>query len=237
VSDVMYTYHVGEAHDDLAPAFVIDSRDYADPAELAADVEAASRFLTEHRIIAEREASEPGPSRSVPTWREWREKYVVRGEPLPVRPRPRDRQAPPGLEPMSAWLEAVHAWLSDELVAVARTIAPGHAPRVDDDRGPRRVSRASVDLSEERYGLNIMMDIPAPSDDSIEAVRVAGRVLAARGWRVEAPEIGPSVVALSAQTEGHRVRVIKSYDEPDLTLVGESRPVSSGDFERGSRAV
>ena len=74
MSDVMYTYHVGEAHDDLAPAFVIDSRDYADPAELAADVEAASRFLTEHRIIAEREASEPGPSRSVPTWREWREK-------------------------------------------------------------------------------------------------------------------------------------------------------------------
>lgn len=27
----MYAFYIGEAYDDLVPAFVIDSRDYSDP--------------------------------------------------------------------------------------------------------------------------------------------------------------------------------------------------------------
>lgn len=230
----VYTFHIGEAYDDLTPAFVIDSRDYPDPGEMKSDLDAASRFLREHHVISERETSErwggDPPRRNVPTWREWRERHVVRGEPLPVRPRPEKLQIPDGWHRMSEWLETEHQWLRTQLFAAARAASPSQEPVIARDMGPVRRSPGSVDLSEERYGLDVMVDVLVPEGDPVEAVRAAGAALAAAGWQVDEATVGDRYVKLTARARGHRVSLLIPRSERLLTLMADSKVVGPGDF-------
>ncbi|GAA4707035.1 hypothetical protein [Phytohabitans rumicis] len=230
MTDAVYTFHIGEAYDDLRPAFAIDSREYADPAELAAHLAAASEFLRERHIITERETTVPAAPTSLPSWREWREKYVVRGEPLPVRPQPARPEVPAGYDAMWEWLTSEHTWLRDQVFAAARAVSPAREPEIGRDMDPRRVTSGSVDLSEERYASTITIDIATSSDDAVAEVRAAAAALAAQGWDVGELTAGDPYVQLTTQAKGHTITALMRHGRKRLTLTGDSRVVGAADF-------
>jgi hypothetical protein len=235
----LYTFLLGEAYDDLLPAFVVDGRDYRDPDAVRADVSAAREQLRHWHIIADCETSRVTPASPVPSlprWPEWRERHVIRGEPLLVRPLSPDRRVPAGFGAMFEWLEGVRVWLQAEMLAAARAVVRSSEPKVSRDKGTVRRSAASVDLSEERYGVKLAVEVLITGDGTA-AVRAVADALAAKGWVVGAVSVGDRTVDLSAQLDGHSVAVVMPHDEKVLTLIGSSAVVEAGDFTNGYPAA
>jgi hypothetical protein len=204
----VHLFSLGEAHDDQWPKFYIDERAYADPAQAAADRRAAKEFLARSRVIYSVETffgPEVQVPAGLPTWAEFRQRHVVEGEPLPVRPVPKQGQVPPGWEAMSAEVDRAYAASRDELVAILREALPGQEPQITWDRGPNRYGPASVYWSEERYGFLIMMSVYRHGLNSRDVLEQLGSALRRAGWDTHPPETDRTGEVLTAERGGLRV--------------------------------
>ncbi|WP_432985981.1 hypothetical protein [Dactylosporangium sp. CA-233914] len=232
---MLYVFRLGEADDDLEPAFVVDGREYADDEQARADVRAAQAALRDLRLIADFEASavHPEAPRSVlPSWREWRERHLERGEPIGVRPRPDAQPTPPGWDTMGRWLEQSQQWLDAQLAAAAAAV-PGARVRRTREPEPHRVGRASVVLAEERYQVECEYLAVPPTGATGRATlgRIAER-LRADGWTVEAPEESPGYVTLAAANSGYTIAAAWSHRNNAVRLTGSSPAVDATVFEQ-----
>jgi hypothetical protein len=229
----LYTFSLGEAHDDLTPAFVVDGRTYQDPDQMQADLDAASEVLRAWHIISERESAEAGldtPAPPLPSWAQWRERYVVRGEPLPVRPLPVEFRVPAGWTPMFDWLEAEREAIRAELLDVASRAVPAGRPFVDQGAGPVRRTPASVDWAQERYAVEIIVDVPVGGMDRMDAVRATCAALAAGGWQMGEVEVSERYLQAAGRSGARSVAVVIRRTTGPLSLIGRTAAVGADDF-------
>ncbi len=151
--ETLYVFRLGEADDDLTPAFVVDGRDYPDDEAVRADVGAARSALRERHFIADFETSAvpaQAPRSPLPSWPQWRARHLERGEPIGARPRPGAQPTPAGWDDMGRWLEQSRSWLDAQLAAAAGAV-PGARVRRTREAEAHRVGPGSVVLAEERY--------------------------------------------------------------------------------------
>jgi hypothetical protein len=226
-----YTFSIGEAYDDLIPVFVIDGRDYPDEEAMRADLAAADQELARLKIISEREATRveaDAPRSRLPTWRDWFTRHIVLQKPIGVRPRPATVTVPPGWEAMGTWLDQIHTWLRDLLLALGRSV-PGGSAEIDFDPGPQRQGRGSVDWAEERYGVLVGVTLTLPRNDE-ETVRAAlhvlGEWLTENGWTVGRDR----GLRLSAGLSGHEISAGCHHGHRVVLLSARSRVVGAPDF-------
>jgi hypothetical protein len=230
----IFTFRIGEAFDDLWPAFFIDSRDYVNLESVRADVMAATRALDDARIIAECETSYPGPGTSaptLPTWPQWRDRYLVGGEPIGVSPRPEKVIVPPGWSAMNGWFDQTHSRLCEDLLDAGKAVS--ETARVTYDPGPQRIGASSVDWSKERYRVTVSVSVWFGSRDEAAAQQALGtvaRVLADAGWSVGEPVEEPRTILLRATRAGHTASALWRRGAGVLELLANSAIVGAGDF-------
>ncbi|WP_433083605.1 hypothetical protein ACQP1P_05190 [Dactylosporangium sp. CA-052675] len=230
----LYVFRLGEADDDLTPAFVVDGRDYPDDEAVRAAVGAARAALGDRRLIADFETSavRPETPRSpLPSWPEWRARHLERGEPIGVRPRPEVQPTPAGWDDMSRWLEQSRAWLDAQLAAAAGAV-PGARVRRTREAQAHRVGPGSVVLAEERYRTDCeyLAVPPAGADAGTVLGQVAG-ALRAGGWTVAAVEESPGYVTLPAERSGYTITAVWSRRNNAVRLTGASPVVDATTFE------
>jgi hypothetical protein len=231
----VYVFRLGEAYDDLEPMFCVDGRDYTDPDAVRADVAAAFEALTERHLIADFETSEVGPAAprtGLPSWPRWRARHIEGEEPIGVRPRPAHQPTPPGWDAMGRWLEHSQRWLREQITGAAGAVAGGRVSLIS-DIGPRRVSRGSVDLAEERYRVDSSFLVVPPAGQSVpEACEAMAGWLRAAGWTIGAPLEKPGSTTVVATNDGHRIAMVWRPREASVTLMGESPTVDATCFEQ-----
>ncbi|WIM97990.1 hypothetical protein ACTOB_001558 [Actinoplanes oblitus] len=188
--DWVTVYRIGEAPDDLRPAFHIVDRAYPRPWLAEAAREEASKALSERGIIRSLSGFEGSSGYSgdgLPTWEEFRQRHFVEGVPLPVRSVPRDYEPPSGVDAMRAEIRREGSAVLAELESIAGEAFPGSPTQLNSIDGPLRMSPASVYQHEELWGFRISFmvfpEFPAdvPPADEIAAL---APVLTARGWSV-----------------------------------------------------
>lgn len=233
IDDLAYIFHIGEAYDDVSPAFWIDGRAYSDAASLRADLQAARRALEQLRLISEMEATSTVPGRSVPSWEQWRQRHLVEGQPLAVRPSPgSDPEVAAPLEELRVELVRVHDRLHSTLLALAETV-PGRSgrPYISSDVAPRRSGRGSVDRFEERYATEVTVAVPVDLLDA--SVQYAFDRLRDQGWQpVDSPartgDTPPPELAVERVDPGGqttcRVTILTHHRDRVLLLSGRSLP-------------
>ena len=207
-----YTFMVGPAHDDLAPVFVIDGRDYADPEAVRADVREANDLLNANQVVAESVAEvDPGTWRpNLPTWREFRAQHVVEGRFDDSVPKRTEFQRPYGWDRMWADLERDRATLREQLLTAARATAPGSEPFVKYDRGPARHGTASANLAEETYRTRVAVGARLPDDDldPAQVVTRGAAVLAEMAWNVDPVRRDGRYFVVDAERNGFEIHVL-----------------------------
>jgi hypothetical protein len=234
VSATLCVFRLGEADDDLTPAFVIDGRDYADGAAAEADVRAARAALQERRLIADFETSvvlPEAPRSGLPSWREWRARHIEGGEPIGVRPRPDAQPTPPGWDGLGRWLEQSRTWLDAQLAAAAAAV-PGARVRRTRQAEPHRVGPGSVVLSEERFQVDGEY-LAVPPDGAV-AGTVLGQIaggLRMAGWTIGAPEESPGYITFSATNSGYTIGVVWGRRHSSVRLTGSSPAVDATTFD------
>jgi hypothetical protein len=211
--DWVTVYRLGEAPDDLRPAFYVADRAYPRPWLAEAAKEEASKALSERGIIRSLsgvEGSADFAGGALPTWEDFRQRHFVDGVPLPVRSVPRDYVPPPGLTAMRAEIRRDGLATLAELEAVAAEAFPGAPTQLNEMEGPIRFSPASVYKHEELWGFRInfmvLPDYPAdvPPADEVAAL---SPVLARRGWSAGTTRESAGKLRVEATRGEHRLDV------------------------------
>jgi hypothetical protein len=139
----------------------------------------------------------------------------------------------------TADLARAHAWLRDELLAVAGAVFPDGTPLVTRDDGEVAVERAPG-AGVEYCVADVAVSVPAPGDGrdpapdagsdgqvgrrwpAATALTSAAGILGDRGWSVEEPRQERGHWALAARRQGHSVYATMRDDEGILRLTGET---------------
>ncbi len=245
--DTVHVWEYGEAHDDLVVAFYLDEREYPSAEAAAAAVRAAHDAMARAGVIAEVEITSGASRREfagsgVPTWEEFHRRHFVDGVPLPVRAPVPGRRPPHGWQAMHEELRRVQEELRAELTAAVTEAFPG--ARVEADaRDPKRVSRASVDWSEERYGFTVWLTAYAGEVPPPAAVAALVPVLSRRGWDMGAARPSRLGLEVSGDRDGFAVGVLayvgsvsvagrsplyRAPAEPGPAWLTEARPPDAG---------
>ncbi|MEU7870731.1 hypothetical protein [Dactylosporangium sp. NPDC049140] len=232
--ETLYVFRLGEADDDLTPAFVVDGRDYPDDDAVRADVGAARAALRERRLIADFETSAVRPEAPripLPSWREWRARHLEAGEPIGVRPRPDAQPTPAGWDDMGRWLEYARTWLDAQLAAAAGAVSGARVRRTREPEA-HRIGPGSVVLAEEQYRTEGEYLAVPPAGAGPEAVlrQIAG-ALHAGGWTVAAPAESPGYVTLPSEQSGYTIVAVWSKRNNSVRLTGTSPVVHATTFE------
>ncbi|MET7394102.1 hypothetical protein ABZS66_11465 [Dactylosporangium sp. NPDC005572] len=229
----VYVFRLGEAYDDLQPAFSVDGRDYTDPGAVRADVQAASRALHERHLIADYVVSEAGPTTprtGLLSWPQWRARHIEGEEPIGVRPRPARRVTPAGWHEMGRWLEHSQRWLREQVAAAAAAVASGRVSLLS-DMGPQRVSRGSVVLAEEQYRVDCnFLVVPPPGHPVPDALAAIAGWLRDSGWAVAEPLEKPTSTTVVATNAGHQIALVWEHRTHSVSLLGTSPTVDAAWF-------
>lgn len=208
--DQIRLYRYGEASGDLRPAFYIADRDYPRPDLAAAARDEAFAMLNRNRIIGEVVTTERNRPAGVPTWAEFKQRHVTEGVPLPVRGQSANPGTPPAWDAMMAELRRAWEASRAELDAIIQSAFPGAPIQVNSDAGPERVSRGSVDKSEESWGfrqsLMTFPDFPNGLPPQVETAAMADQ-LTQRGWQVGPATPSGDVLLLEATRDHSRIAV------------------------------
>ncbi len=235
----IFRFLIGESPLELQPVFAIDGRDYTDIDLLRGDLQDAEAALDEMHLINGRETVNGGPGapRSVlPSWALWRERHIVGGEPIGVRPVTVRWEAPAGWTEMHEWLELSHRWLRDQMVAAASAVA-GATTSVISDRGPGRVGPASsLAPTEETYRVDTVLLVVPPAGRPVpEALAAISGWLRDAGWDVDEPVTERSGTVVTATSNGHRIDAAWAHKERSITMMAKS-PVVDATFFAGPAA-
>jgi hypothetical protein len=227
----IFRFRIGEAEEDVVPAFVIDGRDYTDIEKLRNDLRAARDALDQMHLINDRETLSGGPDapRAIqPSWAQWREQHIVLAEPTGIRPATEPWTEPLGWIEMDLWLTESHSFLQYHLTRAAGAGA-GSLISLLSDRGPARVGRASsVAPGDERYRVDsVVLVVPQAIPQALKALT---RELSAAGWDVGEPVTGTDATVISATSKGHRIDAVWAHNETAFMLLGKSPVVSATDF-------
>ncbi|GAA0726694.1 hypothetical protein Drose_12165 [Dactylosporangium roseum] len=235
----VYVFRLGEAYDDLEPVFSVDGRDYADPAAVRADVEAASLALRERRLIADYETSQAGPGTprtGLPSWQQWRARHIEGGTPIGVRPLPEHQATPVGWDAMGRWLEQSQRWLREQLAGAAGAVAGGRVTLLSDP-GPQRVGRASVDLAEEQFRVECGYAVIPPAGQPVpETLQAVARWLRGAGWALGEPLEKPASTTVVATNAGHEIALVWRHRSTAVSLLGTSPTVDATWFGKDGPA-
>jgi hypothetical protein len=230
---LIHEFRIGEAYDDVVPAFVIDGRDYPDAGAAAADIREASAALHRLRLISDIETSTARadtPRSNRPTWPQWRERHIERGEPIGVRPQPAERSVPPGWTQMNEWLAGSHRWLRDQLTSAAGSVVGGRTS-ITSDRGPGRVGPGSVVLAEEKYRVDcVVLVVGAVGADGSAVLDTVLDWLRQAGWSVDEPATQPDVTTVRATNNAHLIDAVWRHDARSVRLFGKSPLVDATIF-------
>lgn len=232
-NDRVHRYEYGESYDDLRAAFYIDERAYADPDLARTVLEIADAALTRLRVIYSVVVTSGADARvpfGVPTWEEFRQRHLVEGVPLPVRPAPEEFTVPPSWHAMCRAIEADHERFRDELIGLLNTAYPGGSVSVRADQGPLRRSPASIDGSEERYGFEVALRTDTFESKPAVALDHAATVLRERGWEISIR----SGSTMEAFRGGFRLLL---NAKPGYVLVEGDSPLYRAPAEPGSSFV
>lgn len=213
-SRIRYTFLIGPAFDDVAPAFVIDTADYHDPATVRVHVDEACAILDDNKVISEMvtETMRPGsPASPLPSWPEFRDRHVIAGRVDQTVPVASGVRYPGGWERMQVDVEQARSILRELLLAVARPIIPGTEPRVISDRGPERHGQGSQNLSQEQYGAFVTVGFPLGDRGIGEVMSTAASIFNEQSWLTGAPSFDGRTHRLEATRDGYSA--LLSVDE------------------------
>lgn len=219
-----YTFLVGAAYDDLIPAFVIDGRDYPDPAAVQADLREAGDLLNANRVVAEQVAEvDPGTSRpSLPSWPEFRDRHVVDGRFDESVPRRTEFRRPRGWDQLWADLERDRETLRDQLLGAARATVPGSEPFVKYDRGPARHGSASPNLAEEVYGARVAVGARVGDEEPAQVLARGVAVLGGMAWNVGPVRRDGRYLVADAERNGYEIHVLAADGGGAITFSGKT---------------
>jgi hypothetical protein len=234
----VYVFRLGGAYDDLEPTFSVDGRDYTDPDAVRADVAAARLALSERHLVADYETSDVGPATprtGLPSWPQWRARHIEGGAPIGVRPRPDRLVIPSGWPAMGRFLEHSQQWLREQITGAASAVTGGRVSLIS-DIGPQRVSRSSIDLAEEQYGVDCHFLVVPPTGQPIpDATEAITGWLRAAGWTVAEPAEKPRSTVVVATNDGHEIALVWPHRDASVTLLGQSPTVDARRFaDQGS---
>jgi hypothetical protein len=215
----VWHFRYGEAYDDLRTAFYVDPRTYPNRDAAGVAVDAARNALMRLRIISDMElidAKDLPESLARPSWEEFKRRYFVEGEPLPVRGRPDRVTLPPCWNAMHEEIRSAHPRFRAELMRLAESAFPGYPVVIEYDRGPLRRSAGSIDPSEEKFGYEIDVAVHLAHLSVDRILERLERVLADDGWTIT----DPGVSALRAIRDHYEIEV--AAEPGDAFIVGKS---------------
>ncbi|MCA2212701.1 hypothetical protein [Jidongwangia harbinensis] len=181
----VYVFEIGEAFDDMRPAFWINASAYQNSASALVAVETAEAVMARTGVLFGIEVrSGPGAHAvaALPTWDEFYRRHFIDGVPLPARAQPSTFDVPHSWQAMHAEMIQAHEALQVELERDLNTALPGKRTYVESRTGPTRYSAGSVRLQEELYGFTVELAVAIGDDDLDSAFERLLARLAASAW-------------------------------------------------------
>jgi hypothetical protein len=234
----VYLFAVGEAFDDMRPAFYVDDQAYPSPDLARVAVETAEAVMTRTGVLYGVDVhSGPGadPPAGTPTWDDFHQRHFVDGQPLPVRAQPPAFEVPQSWPAMHAEMTRADEALQEELQRDLRDVFGEKRIYLESHAGPSRYSAGSVQLSEELYGFSVELAVAA-GDDLPSAFEQLTVRLARSGWQFTADEVPlirhgrRGLFQIVLRTNGSFIRVLahsplyRAADEPLGEWVEQERP-------------
>jgi hypothetical protein len=230
----VYVFELGEAFDDMRPAFYVDDREYPDADLARVAVETAEAVMTRTGVLFGmeiRSGSDALAPAGLPTWEQFYRRHFVEGIPLSVRPQPATFDVPQSWPAMRAEMARADEDLYAELTHDLEEVFPGSRVHVEAHAGPTRYSAGAVRLAEELYGFTIQLAVAVEVENAVESVIER---LARSGWEFAQSGGGRrDLFQISVRTHGPVLRVTaysplyQATDQPAGKWSVQERPADS----------